>query len=205
MNAKTQFIWLLGLLAIVSTLSVTAEQADIDGERYWSSIAQNTSNDLSTRLEAMQNLSPYSGANTLIAVARASRDLQPEMRISAIRIANHWEDVARWDVISPLLNDEDLQVKKAAVRSLLPLRPQLNEQQQKYLDVQIESFLAQSASIASFDIVELHIASGDYQSAKNMLKQLESQDQSSARIALLNSEILLREGEKQQALNYPNK
>ncbi|GAL33467.1 probable deca-heme c-type cytochrome [Vibrio maritimus] len=192
--------WLIALIMLVAPWWVTAEQSE--PERHWSGLAQNTSNELSVRLAAMQQLIPYSGANTLITVARASRDPAPEMRIAAIKVASYWNDIARWDVVSPLLNDKDVDVQGAAIRSLLPLAPKLNSDQKKYLDDQMESFLKQRASSMSIEIAELHIARGDFQQAKNVLTQLTSQGYSQEHISLLTSEIFWREGNKQKALNY---
>lgn len=204
MNVRVYSKWLVFLLALVTPLWAVAERSPVDLEQHWSSLAQNTSNELAVRLGAMQQLIPYGGANTLITVARASRDPSAEMRIAAIKVASYWDDVARWDVVSPLLNDKDLNVQGAAIRSLLPLASKLNNDQKKYLDSKTESFLEQSSSNVSVDIVELHIARGDYQEAKNVLTQLESQGYSPEHISLLTSEILWREGDKQQALSYLN-
>lgn len=204
MNVHTYSKWLILLLGLVTPLWVTAQQSDTDLEQHWSNLAQNTNNELTVRLDAMQQLIPYGGANSLITVARASRDSSPEMRIAAIQVASYWNDVARWDVISPLLNDKDIHVQGAAIRSLLPLKPQLNSDQAAYLDTKTEMFLDRSAAKISFDIVELRIVRGDYHEARDALLKLEAQGQSQGRISLLRSEILWREGHKQQALNYLN-
>lgn len=110
-------------------------------EQYYAELSQNIHADVSSRVEATLALGQYQGANALIGIARASRDKNPDLRIAAIQAVRQWSELAKWDVVSPLLADEVESVKRAAVYALLPLRHLLNAEQAAYVDRQTESYL----------------------------------------------------------------
>lgn len=100
-------------------------------EQLLAEYSQNEALPIDQRAAATVNLGIYYGPNSVIAVARASRSEHPQMRLAAIQAAEQWQGKAKWDVVSPLLDDVDRDVEAQAVRTLIILWPQLSGE---YLD-----------------------------------------------------------------------
>ncbi|MCG9657795.1 hypothetical protein [Vibrio mediterranei] len=113
-------------------------------ENTLSEMSQDVTLPLSQRIAATQMLGNYSGANALIALGRASRSEYIELRIASITAAQRWQGRARWDLISPLLEDSEPRVRSRAVSALAPLWTSLPNQYQQVLDAAIEQQLTVS-------------------------------------------------------------
>ncbi|WP_152559662.1 hypothetical protein [Vibrio sp. ER1A] len=113
-------------------------------ENTLSEMSQDATLPLSQRIAATQMLGNYSGANALIALGRASRSEYIELRIASITAAQRWQGRARWDLISPLLEDSEPRVRSRAVSALAPLWTSLPDQHQQVLDAAIEQQLTVS-------------------------------------------------------------
>ena len=100
-------------------------------EQLLAEYSQNEALAIEQRAAATVNLGRYYGPNSVIAVARASRSEHPQMRLAAIQAAEQWQGKAKWDVVSPMLDDVDRDVETQAVRTLIVLWPQLSGE---YLD-----------------------------------------------------------------------
>ena len=100
-------------------------------EQLLAEYSQNEALPIEQRAAATVNLGMYYGPNAVIAVARASRSEHPQMRLAAIQAAEQWQGKAKWDVVSPLLDDVYRDVEAQAVRTLIVLWPQLSGE---YLD-----------------------------------------------------------------------
>tara|TARA_B100001063_G_scaffold220034_1_gene224580 strand:+ start:885 stop:1916 length:1032 start_codon:yes stop_codon:yes gene_type:complete len=111
----------------VNQVVTVAEQRELLLAEY----SQNEAIAIDQRAAATVNLGIYYGPNSVIAVARASRSEHPQMRLAAIQAAEQWQGKAKWDVVSPLLDDVDRDVEAQAVRTLIILWPQLSGE---YLD-----------------------------------------------------------------------
>lgn len=142
LQKRTQVLTSIGLgVALITTLllfsgSVSAStqmsqasQAETDvsaiREQLLSEHSQDESLEIDQRAAATVNLGLHYGPNAIIAVARASRSPHSEMRLAAIQAAEQWQGKAKWDVISPLLDDDSKVVQQEAVRALITLWPQL--------------------------------------------------------------------------------
>ena len=110
-----------------SQVATVAEQRELLLAEY----SQNEALPIDQRTAATVNLGIYYGPNSVIAVARASRSEHPQMRLAAIQAAEQWQGKAKWDVVSPMLDDVDRDVEAQAVRTLIVLWPQLSGE---YLD-----------------------------------------------------------------------
>ncbi|NOI24076.1 hypothetical protein [Vibrio mediterranei] len=110
-------------------------------ENTLSEMSQDVTLPLSQRIAATQMLGNYSGANALIALGRASRSEYIELRIASVTAAQRWQGRARWDLISPLLEDSEPRVRSRAVSALAPLWTSLPDQYQQVLDAAIEQQL----------------------------------------------------------------
>ena len=100
-------------------------------EQLLAEYSQNEALPIDQRAAATVNLGMYYGPNSIIAVARASRSEHPQMRLAAIQAAEQWQGKAKWDVVSPMLDDVDRDVEAQAVRTLIVLWPKLSGE---YLD-----------------------------------------------------------------------
>lgn len=156
--------------------------------------SQDKSRKLEDRVKATIALKQYSGSNALIAVARASRDNESQLRLAAIIASEQWSDVAKWDVVSPLLNDPNAEVQGAAIKRLLPLRKQLNSKQIQYMDKQIGHYIDEHLPAPSFEKAQIFIAQERYEEAFVILSQLANVHETREQALLLISEIYMRKG-----------
>ncbi|MCJ2377015.1 hypothetical protein LNL84_09230 [Vibrio sp. ZSDZ34] len=113
-------------------------------EAQLSEMSQDHSLPLNQRVAATIMLGNYSGTNALIAVGRASRSQHTELRIASIDAAQRWQGRAKWDVVSPLLDDTEHRVQSRAVRALAPLWSKLPDSYRRALDPAIDRQIAAS-------------------------------------------------------------
>jgi len=113
-----------------------------NNEKYLAEMSQNLEQPLDLRVQVVIELGQYNGANALIAIARASRAEQYELRLAAIEAVRFWSVKARWDVVSPLVVDSEKQVQAAAGDVLVSLWRELNSKQQTYLQPAIEQYIS---------------------------------------------------------------
>jgi tetratricopeptide (TPR) repeat protein len=121
----------------VRTIDNKAEE-----EERLSRIAQDNEQSIELRIQAVVALGQYSGPNAFISIARASRAKQPELRLAAIEAVRFWSVKARWDVVSPLVNDSHERVQIAAGNVLVSLWGELNVNQQAYLQPAVDQYVA---------------------------------------------------------------
>ncbi|MDH5911479.1 hypothetical protein L8R80_13780 [Vibrio splendidus] len=186
------------------TNSAVAPKSAMELEHHYSRLSQDHNVDLESRIAATVELGNFNGKNALIAIARASRDSEPEMRIAAIRAVQYWSPVARWDVVSPLLNDNNGTVKIQAIRSVSTLRSAMNHDQQAYLDRKIVEYLENTQDKPSFERTEIYISQANYLQASEELARLENTEQLGHRSTLLHSEILVRQAKLDEAEAFIN-
>lgn len=120
-----------------STVSIALER-----ENELAAMSQDHTLALNQRIAATTMLGNFTGANAIIAVGRASRSQQAELRVASINAARNWQGRAKWDVVSPLLDDVDARVQVHALRNLAPLWTQLPENYRTILDSAIDQRLS---------------------------------------------------------------
>ena len=193
-------LWMTTVSAIESSASLPT-----DTESRLSEMAQNRNNDIDLRVQALLELGQYDGKNALIAIARATRDSEPALREAAILAVEDWADIARWDVVSPLIQDGDKIVRQQAVRVLLPLWAQLNQKQQVYMNSAISDYLDSLTKLpASIDnqltIANVYLVTAQYAQAENRYKTLLKHSPQHIRVYLELSELYRLRGENQAAI-----
>lgn len=171
-------------------------------ERDLAATSQDKQRSIEERIDATLALANFSGSNALIAVARASRDEHPGLREAAIFASSQWSAVAKWDLVSPLLNDENSQVQGAAIRHLLPLREHLNNNQLTYMDKQTDAYIEEHLAAPSIEKARLYIAQQRYEEAFILLNRLASFTDSREQAQLLISEIYIRKGAYDKAQQH---
>ncbi|MGF1721029.1 tetratricopeptide repeat protein [Vibrio kyushuensis] len=140
---------LTGVILIVSHMSFATEVQVTDKlmteleqqEALLAEYSQSEALGLEQRISATVALGDYYGANAMIAVARASRSEYQELRIAAIQAAAQWQGKAKWDVVSPLLNDPNGLVKNEAVRTLIVLWPVMSQSYIEILEPSVDEYL----------------------------------------------------------------
>ncbi|WP_162892789.1 tetratricopeptide repeat protein [Vibrio superstes] len=169
-------------------------------EMHLAQLSQDESLDLVTRAEATRILGQFSGPNALIAIGRASRSLKPQMRIAAIQAAAQWNGPARWDLVSPLLDDANRQVSTAAVMTLLPHWSQMTKVYRDKLSPYAKSYLSNLPNDLEGQLIAAwgDQAMGNLDGAEQRL-QATYQHNPDARVALGYSKVLVANNKPQQA------
>ncbi|MGR6831510.1 tetratricopeptide repeat protein [Aliivibrio wodanis] len=169
-------------------------------EQYLSESSQNTNLPISQRVSATVELGRFSGANAIIAVGRASRSSEAELRIAAVQAAEQWQGRAKWDVVSPLLDDHSELVRSAAVRALMPIWNILPEAYQHYLEQSVDIYLQDLPETLEADLERswFYSAQNDFLKSKNMYQQL-NQQYSDPRISLGYVQVLSNHQEYEEA------
>ncbi|QFI38324.1 tetratricopeptide repeat protein [Moritella marina ATCC 15381] len=126
----------------------TIDSQEKEEERL-SRIAQDNEQPIELRIQAVVALGQYSGPNAFISVARASRSPHAELKLAAIEAVRFWSVKARWDVVSPLVNDNNERVQVAAGNVLVSLWGELNINQQAYLQPAVDQYVAALKKIAT--------------------------------------------------------
>ncbi|MCK6263470.1 hypothetical protein KP803_09310 [Vibrio sp. ZSDE26] len=175
--------------------------------------SQNEALSLDQRVLATAALGEFYGANAVIAVGRASRSSHKELRRAAIQAASKWQGKAKWDVVSPLLNDSNYLVKQEAVRTLVVLWPQLS---QAYIDVlgpAVDYHLTNLPTDLEGDLERAWIyrLQGNDSNSEPLYTKMHAR-YSDPRVSLVNAEYLKDRDKNQQAISlletslieYPN-
>ena len=146
-------------------------------EQYLSESSQNTSLPISQRVSATIELGRFSGANAIIAVGRASRSAEPKLRLAAVQAASQWQGRAKWDVVSPLLDDHSESVRAAAVRALIPIWKDLPETHQSYLEQSADIYLQNLPETLEADLERswFYSAQNDLLKSEKIYQQLNYQ------------------------------
>lgn len=132
------FSVLIILLTMLFTASASAAQYE---PAKLAEISQDKTLPIAQRVNATIELGYVGDTNAVIAIGRATRDNVVVLRLAAIQAVSNWQDVARWDMISPLLNDDVAEVRYEAALAVVTLWPNLNDGQQQVIDTQIEAYI----------------------------------------------------------------
>jgi len=149
----TRFTYLLAFMfltfMVIAVSSTSYANEDHAYEQKLAQLSQDQTQPIELRVEAVIALQSFDGPNTLIAVGRASRDTQAPLRIAAIRAASHWSLAGRWDLISPLLLDNDVNVQREAIHTLVQEWARLPSAFQSQLNDAIKVYKQKSATTHS--------------------------------------------------------
>lgn len=106
-----------------------------------SQIAQSNDYAPIIRASALLRMNNLNDTNSLIAIARAVKSDNTNIRFGAAQGAENLNGAERWRIIAPLLQDKALVVRNEAVRTLIPLWQQLSLAQQKTLQPSLDEYL----------------------------------------------------------------
>lgn len=119
--------------ANAQTISSAQESTEQRIQRL-SYVAQNQAESPETRVDALHELSQYPNQNALVAVTRALKDGNSDVREAAIVGAKPYQFEYRWKLVSSLLSDDKESVQIAAAINLLPDYSTMTEEQQHAID-----------------------------------------------------------------------
>lgn len=140
MNKQVLAVFSVLSIMLVLLLTASASAAEYNSVKL-AEISQNSDLPIVQRVNATIELGYVGDTNAVIAIGRATRDDVALLRLAAIQAVHNWQDVARWDMISPLLNDDVAEVRYDAALAVLRLWPSLNTGQQQVIDMQIEAYI----------------------------------------------------------------
>ncbi len=193
-------VWITAVNAIEPSTSLL-----VNTESRLSEIAQNRNNEIDSRVKALIELGKFDGKNALIAIARATRDSEPALREAAILAVEEWADISRWDVVSPLIKDPEKNVRQQAVRVLLPLWTQLNQQQQIYMNSAVSGYLEYLAQLSpnidnQLTIANVYLVTEQYVQAEKGYQTLLKHSPQHLRAYLELSELYRLQGDNQATI-----
>lgn len=94
------------------------------------------------RASALTRMATIPDANTLIAIARSVKHADSNIRLGAITAATNINSPEKWRLLSPLLKDGILAVRAEAANALVPLWPQISEDQKQKLKPALKDYMA---------------------------------------------------------------
>lgn len=103
--------------------------------------AQDSSLSEIMRASALERMSGDQGKNTLVALARAVKHDNEMIRLGAIAGSSGYELNDRWQIISPLLQDEVLSVRAETAGALVVHWSQMNADQKKRMAMPLEEYM----------------------------------------------------------------
>tara|TARA_R110002124_G_scaffold287329_1_gene473062 strand:- start:2544 stop:4739 length:2196 start_codon:yes stop_codon:yes gene_type:complete len=106
-----------------------------------SQIAQSNDYAPIVRASALLRMNTLLDTNSLIAIARAVKSANTNIRLGAINGAENIAGAERWRIISPLLVDKALVVRTEATRVLMPLWQRLSLKQKQTLQPALDEYL----------------------------------------------------------------
>ncbi|GAL30376.1 probable deca-heme c-type cytochrome [Vibrio variabilis] len=104
-------------------------------------IAQDVNQPSIVRASALQRMAGFQGQNSLIALGRAVKNQQSMIRIGAIQGSAPYPALQRWQIISPLLEDEVLAVRAEAAGALAQYWRELNPLQKDQLNAPLKEYI----------------------------------------------------------------
>ena len=141
-----------------------------------SRIAQTTSYAGITRATALTKMSGVSNTNTIIAIARAVKSPDENIRLGAIEGAINMANAEKWRIFSPLLNDKVFTVRTNAAFALTSLWQNLTVAQQKLLTPALDEYIESQnynsdRSFSHSNRGVVHAYKGQYEQAIQAFKQ----------------------------------
>ncbi|NOI22901.1 HEAT repeat domain-containing protein [Vibrio mediterranei] len=190
------------------SVTASAQESTAQQIQRLSYTAQNQSENVQRRVDALHQLSQFPNQNALVAVSRALKDSNSDIRQAAIVGAKPYQFEYRWKLVAPLLNDESSDVQLAALVSLIPDYTNMNEQQQKELDKIYPSAIKQlkqhSGSEKQLLLADVYRWHQDFSSAELIYQQLITNPAMATQVSLSLSDNYRAQQQDENALEVLN-
>ncbi len=193
-------------VAVFSAINLALNEQQLQGvSSELSRIAQTISYAGIIRASALTKMASVSNTNTIIAIARAAKNPDENIRLGAIEGAQNMAGAEKWRILSPLLNDKVLAVRVNAAFSLAGLWQNLSAPQQKQLSPALDEYIASQLfnndrgfSHSNRGIIFAY--QGQYEQAIKAFKQGITIEKHFAQTYLNLSQVYYQRGENQKSI-----
>ena len=193
-------------VAVFSAMNLTLNEQQLQGvASELSRISQTISYAGIIRASALTKMASVSNTNTIIAIARAVKNTDENIRLGAIEGAQSMASAEKWRIISPLLNDTVLSVRSGAAFALASLWQNLSAAQRAQLTPALGEYIAsqqfnndRSFSHSNRGIIAAY--QGQYDQAINAFKQGIAIEAHFAQTYLNLSQVYYQQGENQKSV-----
>ncbi|WP_232771244.1 tetratricopeptide repeat protein [Colwellia sp. 75C3] len=193
-------------VAVFSAINLALNEQQLEGvASELSRISQTISYAGIIRASALTKMASVSNTNTLIAIARAVKNPDENIRLGAIEGAQSMAGAEKWRVLSPLLNDKILIVRTSAAFALTSLWSNLSTPQHQQLTPALNEYITsqQFNSDRGFSHSNLGIISayqGQYDQAIKAFEKGIAIEKNFAQIYLNLSQVYYQTGNNQQSI-----
>lgn len=201
---KCAVIGLVSLLSVATPTFAAEQSQSMTPEQQLAYTAQNKNESTEKRAEALRQLARYPNQNSLVAVARGLKDPEPMIREAAVIGSDLYQFKHRWQIVSPLLTDSELNVRMAATANLLREYNQMSATQQDQIDApyqEVTAYLAKQKDTASqlllADVYRWH---GEWNDADKIYQELVKVEPENSQIWLNLSDNYRAQNQDEQAL-----
>ncbi|WP_232012675.1 tetratricopeptide repeat protein [Vibrio aphrogenes] len=108
-----------------ATIFHQADHGALSTSAELSKIAQDNQYPDIVRASALERMATLPDNNAMVAITRAIKETEPLKRLGAIAAAQNFPIMQKWQMLSPLLQDNNLSVRTEAARTLAPVIPDL--------------------------------------------------------------------------------
>ncbi|WP_246129142.1 ammonia-forming cytochrome c nitrite reductase subunit c552 [Colwellia demingiae] len=193
-------------VAVFSAINLALNEQQLQGvSSELSRIAQTTSYAGIIRASALTKMASISNTNTIIAIARAVKNPDENIRLGAIEGAQNMAGAEKWRILSPLLKDKVLAVRVNAAFALTSLWQNLSAPQKEQLTPALNEYIAsqqfnndRSFSHSNRGIIAAY--QGQYDQAIKAFKQGIAIEKHFARTYLNLSQVYYQRGENQKSI-----
>ena len=193
-------------VAVFSAINLALNEQQLQGvSSELSRIAQTISYAGIIRASALTKMASVSNTNTIIAIARAVKNPDENIRLGAIEGAQNMAGAEKWRILSPLLNDKVLSVRINTAFALTSLWQNLSAPQKEQLTPALNEYIAsqqfnndRSFSHSNRGIIAAY--QGQYDQAIKAFKQGITIEKHFARTYLNLSQVYYQRGENQKSI-----
>ena len=201
---KCAALGLAGIFAIATPVYATDSLQSMTPEQQLAYTAQNKNESTEKRAEALRQLARYPNQNSLVAVARGLKDPEPMIREAAVVGSDLYQFKHRWQIVSPLLTDSELNVRMAATANLLREYSLMSAAQQAQIEApyqEVTAYLTKQQDTGSqlllADVYRWH---GEWSNADTIYQELVKIDPANSQIWLNLSDNYRAQNQDEQAL-----
>lgn len=201
---KCAVIGLVSLLSVATPTFAAEQSQNMTPEQQLAYTAQNKNESTEKRAEALRQLARYPNQNSLVAVARGLKDPEPMIREAAVIGSDLYQFKHRWQIVSPLLTDSELNVRMAATANLLREYSLMSAAQQAQIEApyqEVTAYLTKQQDTGSqlllADVYRWH---GEWSNADTIYQELVKIDPDNSQIWLNLSDNYRAQNQDEQAL-----
>ncbi|KGJ97929.1 ammonia-forming cytochrome c nitrite reductase subunit c552 [Colwellia psychrerythraea] len=193
-------------VAVFSAINLALNEQQLQGvASELSRISQTISYAGIIRASALTKMASVSNTNTIIAIARAVKNPDENIRLGAIEGAQSMASAEKWRILSPLLNDKVLSVRTGSAFALTSLWSNLSAQQRAQLTPALNEYITsqhfnndRSFSHSNRGIIKAY--QGKYEQAIKAFKQGITIEANFAQTYLNLSQVYYQQGQHQQSI-----